>query len=138
MVGIKKISLKEIKSKKGNILKFLSKKNNFYKKFGEIYFSEIKFGKTKGWNYHKRNKCHLSVISGRVKFHFLKKGKKKYFSKKITLSRKNYSMIIIDPKIFFSFKGLGKKNIIVNFMQNSHDPKETIKFSSINNIKIEN
>ena len=42
-----------IKNKKGNIIKFISKDNKLLSKFGEIYFSEIKKGKVKGWNYHK-------------------------------------------------------------------------------------
>ena len=47
MVGIKIISLPKIKNNKGDILKFLSKKSYFFKKFGEIYFSEINQNKTK-------------------------------------------------------------------------------------------
>ncbi len=137
MIKIKRFLLKDIKGKKGNLLKFVSRKDKFFKKFGEIYFSEIKYGKTKGWNYHKKNKCHLSVISGRVRFHILKKkGEKTYFSQKVTISRKNYSMMIIPPKTFFSFKGLDSKNIIANFMENYHDPKETLKFSEVKNIQI--
>ena len=33
---------KIIKNKKGSIIKFVNKKNKFFKSFGEIYFSEIK------------------------------------------------------------------------------------------------
>ena len=95
MIGVKKFPLKEIKTKKGNILKFLSKKDFFYKKFGEIYFSEVKFGKTKGWNYHKKNKCHLSVLVGKVRFHFLKKNKKNHFIEKKLF---NFNYI---PKYFY-------------------------------------
>ena len=40
-------------NKKGDIIKYLSKNDRFFKKFGEVYFTEIKKGKTKGWNYHK-------------------------------------------------------------------------------------
>ena len=136
MIGIKIIPLPKVKNNKGDILKFLSKKNNFFKKFGEIYFSEINQNKIKGWNYHTKYKCHLSVISGKVTFRFLKKNKKTFLNKKITLSKKNYSMIIVSPKIFISFKGLGKHNLVVNFLENPHDPKESLKFSSINKIRI--
>ena len=45
-------------------------------------------------------------------------------------------MMIIPPKTFFSFKGLDSKNIIANFMENYHDPKETLKFSEVKNIQI--
>ena len=44
---IKIIDLKSIKNPKGDILKYLSKDSKNYKKFGEIYFSEIKKNKKK-------------------------------------------------------------------------------------------
>ena len=50
---IKKVRIfknKIIKNKKGNLIKFVSTKNLFFKKFGEIYFNEINFKKQKGWN----------------------------------------------------------------------------------------
>ena len=40
MVKLKKIKI--IKNKKGNIIKFLNFKKNFFKNYGEIYFSEVK------------------------------------------------------------------------------------------------
>ena len=38
---------KIIKNKKGSIIKFITKKNIYFKSFGEIYFSEINANKTK-------------------------------------------------------------------------------------------
>lgn len=136
MNGIKKISLKKIKTPKGDIYKFLSKQDRYFKRFGEIYFSEIKKNQKKGWNYHLKNKCHISIIAGKVKFHFLKKKKKIYLSKKITLSKKNYKMIVVQPKIYFSFIGLGNFNLIVNFLENPHSKNESKKFKTVNNITI--
>ena len=40
--GLKKINIKIFKNKKGDLIKYLSLKNSFFKKFGETYFSEIK------------------------------------------------------------------------------------------------
>ena len=53
--SIKIINNKIIKNKKGDVIKFLNKKNNLFRGFGEIYFSEIKKNHTKGWNFHKKN-----------------------------------------------------------------------------------
>ena len=69
--GLKVYKQKIIKNKKGDIFKFLSKKDIFYKKFGEIYFSEIIRNKTKGWNFHKKNTCLLAVPYGKVIFNFI-------------------------------------------------------------------
>ena len=66
IIGIKKIKKKIIKNIKGDILKFFSKQDSFFKKFGEIYFSEIRKNKVKGWNYHKKNTCLLTVPFGKV------------------------------------------------------------------------
>ena len=40
--GVETFDLKIIKNSKGDILKFLSKKDKFFRVFGEVYFSEIK------------------------------------------------------------------------------------------------
>ena len=42
ITGLKVLNQKVINNKKGDILKFLSKKDSFFKKFGETYFTEIK------------------------------------------------------------------------------------------------
>ena len=69
---IKIIPLKISKNIKGDILKYLEKNNKYLKKFGEIYFTEIKKNKTKGWNFHKKNQCLITVPFGKVKFTFAK------------------------------------------------------------------
>ena len=68
--NVKKIKLKEINIKEGNILKYIDKNNRYFKKFGEIYFSEIKKGYYKGWNLHKRCQCLIFVPIGEVEFSF--------------------------------------------------------------------
>ena len=136
MNGIKLFKLKKIKIQKGNIYKFLSRNDKFFEKFGEIYISEIKKNSIKGWNYHLKNKCHLAVISGKVRFHLIKERNKKFFSRKIILSSNNYKLLVISPKIFFSFKGIDKKNLIINFLQNPHQKKESKKFKKVKDISI--
>ena len=66
--GVKLKKLKIINNPKGNIYKYISKKDSIFKKFGEVYFSEIFKGKIKGWNLHKKNTCIICVPSGKVKF----------------------------------------------------------------------
>jgi dTDP-4-dehydrorhamnose 3,5-epimerase len=112
-------------NKKGDIIKYLSKNDRFFKKFGEVYFTEIKKGKTKGWNYHKKYTCLLTVPFGKVEFIFIENdiGKKKI----ITISKKNHSIICVPPKIWFCFKSLDKLSIVANVIDGVHNKKETIK-----------
>jgi hypothetical protein len=51
---IKVIKLQRFNNRIGDTMKYLSKKSSFFKGFGEVYFSEIKKNKIKGWIYHKR------------------------------------------------------------------------------------
>ena len=122
---IKIIKLKKIKNKKGDILKYISSKNKYLKKFGEIYFTEIKYNQTKGWNFHKKSQCLISVPFGKVKFTFANNlnGKKKI---KI-IGKNNYSLIVLPPKIWFNFKSLDKLSLVANTINFVHNDKETLK-----------
>ncbi len=126
--GLKKINIKIIKNKKGDLIKYLSSKDNFFQKFGEIYFSEIKKGQTKGWKLHKKFKCHLAVISGSVTFNFVdfRKNSKTYLKRdKIRLSKKNHGILLVPPNIWFSFTTKNKVSIVVNTLNYPHSDSET-------------
>ena len=139
IIGLKKIKIKVINNKKGDILKFISKKSIFFKSFGEIYFTEIKNKQTKGWNLHKKNKCLLTVCYGKVIFNFIDGRKKsRTFNKleKIILGKKNYGIILVPPGIWFSFTTKNKISVIANFLNNPHTDKEIVKSNKIKNYKI--
>ena len=40
--SIKILKNKIFKNKKGHLIKYISEKDKFFKKFGEVYFNEIK------------------------------------------------------------------------------------------------
>ena len=123
---IKILKLPIIKNKLGDILKFISVKSKYFKEFGEIYFSEIKKNKTKGWNYHKKYFCFISVPVGKVKFTICKNFKQKT-KKIIIIGKKNYKLLIIPPKYYFSFRSLEKNSIVANILNKPHNKKETAK-----------
>ena len=129
--SVKVVKNRIIKNNKGSIIKYVSKIENFFLGFGEVYFSEIKYKKTKGWNYHKKYTCIITVPSGLVEFSIFN-NKKKLIKKKI--SKKE--ILIIPPKNWFSFKSLRKNSLIANFINGTHLVNETKKSNSINNIKI--
>ena len=68
IIGVKKIPAKSFKNNKGDLLKFVSKKDFFFKSFGEIYFNEINYKKKKGWIKHKKNQCIFAVAYGEINF----------------------------------------------------------------------
>jgi dTDP-4-dehydrorhamnose 3,5-epimerase len=124
---IKVFKLKKFNNPIGDTMKYLSRKSSFFKGFGEVYFSEIKKNKIKGWNYHKKYWCLLCVPFGKVKFNFKNQLNSKV--KSITIGKKNYSVIIVPPKIYFSFKSEVANSLVVNTINGVHNENETIKVS---------
>ena len=124
---IKIINLKKINKKDGDLLKYLDKKNKFFKKFGETYFSKIKYKRFKGWFKHKKNKCFLTVPMGSVEIKFKLKSK----IKKLTINDNSYKLVIIYPGTWYSFYSLSKNSIIVNTLDNIYEDHEVIKKKSL-------
>ena len=127
---IKKIKLKIIKNKKGDILKYLNKHILHPKKFGEIYFNQIKKNQKTGWIFHKKYFCYITVPVGKIQFTYKKNFKSK--GKSFVLSSEKYFLLRISPKIWFSFKGIKKSSLLVNTITGIHNDKEVLK----NNISI--
>ena len=116
---IKKIKIKKIKNSKGNIIKFFNFKLRLLNKYGEIYFSEVKKNKFKGWKFHERKNQVMTISSGIVEFSFKKKNQGKIIKIKLSYPNNLYA-IYIPKKTFYSFKCLSKqKAIIVNLVDES-------------------
>jgi len=111
---------KKIANKKGNLHKFVDTKSNFFKGFGEIYFTEINKNKIKGWKKHKKNSSLLKTIFGEVQFTFYYKDNFYH----INIKQTDNIIIQIPPNVWFSFKGISKKNLLCNFMNKAHSDKE--------------
>ena len=119
--------LKIIKNDMGDVYHFLKNNEKSYKKFGEVYLSTIKYNVIKSWRKHKKMTLNIVVPVGKIKFVLFddrrtSKTKNNFFS--VILSTDNYSRLTIPPKIWFSFKGINYKNILINFADIKHDPDE--------------
>jgi dTDP-4-dehydrorhamnose 3,5-epimerase len=117
---IKIIELKRKKNIKGQIIKIIDKNKNYFSGFGELYSSEIKKNRIKGWKKHNIMKMVIFVYKGKIKFNLIDK-KKNY---KITLDERMNKCIVIPPKIWFAFKGLKNINKLMNFSNIVHDKNE--------------
>ncbi len=123
---------KIIKNSKGNIVKYLSTKNKFFKKFGEIYFNKIKHRKKKGWILHKKNSCLFICIIGKVRFHVINKKKEEFF----TLTADTGKILKIQSNNWFAFESLNGTSILGNIIEQAHQDNEILKSKIINNYKI--
>ena len=127
-MGLSKINTIKLKistNQKGDVLKYLTRKNKYFKKFGEVYFTEIKKNKIKGWNFHKKCWCLLTVPYGKVKFTFAENINSK--KKTIIIGKKNYSLIVVPPRIWFNFMSIKKISLVVNTLNHVHNKNETLK-----------
>jgi len=143
IVGVKLIKKKIIENKKGNIIKFVSTKDSFFKKFGEVYFNKINNNKTKGWIFHKKTNCILSLIYGNVIFHLIdgRKESKSYNKEnkiRLNSNSKNICILIIPKRVWFSISSREKDSLIVNIIEKVHSDKEVFKKNKIKNYFIKN
>ena len=108
--------IKVIKNPNGNLFKLFSKNHDFFKKFGEIYYTEIHPNKFKGWKFHAKRTQVISVISGKVRF-FLKKNEEDK-PKIVDIESPNKLILLkIEPKTFYSFECKSKKkSILINII----------------------
>jgi len=132
---MKALKNKVIKSSKGSIVKYLSTKSKFFKRFGEIYFNEINHKKKKGWILHKKNVCLFICVFGKVKFHIIDKRKKEKF---FILPATTGKILKILPNNWFSLESLKGKSIIANILEYPHQDNEVQKSDIIKNYKIKN
>ena len=139
IIGVKKIPAKSFKNNKGDLLKFVSKKDFFFKSFGEIYFNEINYKKKKGWIKHKKNQCIFAVAYGEINFKLVddRKFSKSYGNEEnIKLNKSKHSILILPPGIWFSFTTNKKKSILINLVNSVHSDKEILKSKKIKKYNI--
>tara|TARA_B110000008_G_scaffold34633_1_gene30757 strand:- start:495 stop:908 length:414 start_codon:yes stop_codon:yes gene_type:complete len=130
IIDNKNISVKKLKiftNSKGNV--FLCYKEKVIDKkikIKEIYFTEIKYKKIKGWIKHKKISCNFVVPVGRIKFMFLDEKKKKIT--KIIVGKNNYRRISVPKNIWFAFEGLAKPiSLVVNYLDKINDNNDVLK-----------
>jgi hypothetical protein len=71
------------------------------------------------------------VPFGQVKFNFKKNLDQNTKAKAITIGKKNYSTIVVPPKIYFSFKSKVAISLVVNTINGVHAENETKKIPII-------
>jgi dTDP-4-dehydrorhamnose 3,5-epimerase len=135
--GVILTGLDEKYDDKGSVLHMIKSSSRNFCKFGEIYFSEIVFGKFKGWKLHKKQTQNICVPVGRVRFYLydLRDYSETYKQASIIeLSRDiNYNLLTIPPGIWYGFQGVNiSRSILANLVDIPHDPEESIKLPELN------
>lgn len=122
--------LKVIGDHRGAVLHMLRADSQWFRGFGEIYFSKILPGIVKAWKRHLRMFQHFTVPVGRVRFAFYDNRPESSTAGRtveIELGRPDdYKLLIVPPKVWCGFQGLGTTpSLIANRANLPHDPSES-------------
>ncbi|MEM3411807.1 MAG: dTDP-4-dehydrorhamnose 3,5-epimerase family protein [archaeon] len=121
-------SRKTILDDRGCIRHFMKCTDPEFKKFGEVYFSEIFPGVVKGWHLHTKMELNYVCIKGNIKLVLLdlrEKSPTKNKLMEIYLGEKDYKLVKIPPGVLNGFTAIGEGSAIVaNFTDMPYDPDE--------------
>ena len=127
--GLKCEALSLIPGEKGSVIKLIQKDKNSFPRFGEAYLSTIKQNEIKGWKKHTKMTCNLVVVTGEIEFiihDFKDEDQTIIESNNFLLNQDDYKKLTIPPCLWFAFKGIAKKNIVLNITDMMHDDAEVL------------
>lgn len=120
--------LRQIHDERGKIMKMLSRDDEAFSAFGEIYFSTVDPGAVKGWHVHDRMTLNYACVSGMIKFVLFddREGSPTRGElQEIFIGPENYVLVTVPPKVWNGFKGVSAEPAIVaNCTDEPHDPEE--------------
>ena len=126
--GIKIIKKKVISDHRGKIMHMMRSDDKHFKRFGEIYFSQVFPNKIKAWHLHKKMTLNYVAAFGKIKLVLYDDRKNsKTFGKiqEIFLSNQNHLLVSIPPNIWNGFTSAdGNLAVLANCSNIPHDKEE--------------
>ena len=120
--------LKQITVKNGDVYHALKMSDEEFCGFGEVYFSFIDVGTTKGWKCHSVMTLNLVVPFGEVLFVVLNEDKT--YHSEYKLGQDLYKRLTVPPRYWVAFHGLNApQSMIANIANIPHDPGEQMNAS---------
>lgn len=121
--------LRVIQDERGAVMHMLRADSPTFKRFGEVYFSEVNPGVVKAWKRHWRMTQHFTVPVGRVKFVIYDDRTDSVTRGRIgqyVLGRPDdYELLIVPPMVWYGFQGLANfPSVVANCSDIPHDPAE--------------
>lgn len=97
-------------------------------RFGEAYFSTVRFNAVKAWKRHRQMTANLVVPTGEIRFVIVddRPGTPDgHAVMEVVLSREKYQRLTVPPGLWMGFQGVGRGlNLLLNIADIRHDPAE--------------
>ncbi len=126
--GVTIIPLRTILDERGLVRHMMKCTDPHFKKFGEIYFSQIFTNAIKSWHVHRKMELNYSVVSGNIKLVLYDARPESPTYKEIQeifMGEENYVLVTVPPHVVNGFKAIGnEKAIVANCATIAHDPTE--------------
>lgn len=125
--GVKVIKLKKFPDERGTIYHMLRSSDDYFTKFGEIYFSKIYKGAIKGWHIHKQITLNYCVVSGMVKlvlFDARENSSTKGNLMELFIGDDNYCLVQIPVGVANGHKGITEIALLANVPDIPYDQLE--------------
>lgn len=131
IAGVVVEALRKIPDERGTIMHMLKESDDFFERFGEVYFSEAYPGVIKGWHEHTEQTQNYAVVSGMIKLVlFDSRADSPSFGglQELFIGDQNYSLVKIPPGVINGYKVIGSlKAIVANCSTLPHRPGEMIR-----------
>lgn len=111
--------LHQIGNDKGNLIKIRDKNDASSFEIKEIYQTDVIKSAIKGWKLHKKMTCRLYVINGIIDFYFSLDLEK--IDQKIRIGSDQNELLVVQPNVWFAFKGVCSRNSMLNFASVWHE-----------------
>jgi dTDP-4-dehydrorhamnose 3,5-epimerase len=131
--------LQEISDHRGSVLKMLRNDSYLFKKFGEVYFSEIHSGIIKAWKRHKQQTQNLTVLLEKVRLVIYDNRPTSSTNGKVAEYEfgrlEDYRLIHIPSMLWYGFQAIGDRtSLIANCTDEPHDPEESESLPTNSNL----
>jgi len=107
----------------GNVRRGLRLTDESFVGFGELYFTEIKKNRIKGWKRHTKMTLNLLPVSGEIALYI--KRNLNDIPEEVRFGFDDYKLVSIEPNVWVAFKGLADINVMANLASMEHDPSES-------------
>lgn len=124
MDGVTITPLRRIPTGHGDVLHAMKATDPGYHGFGEVYFSEVYAGETKGWKRHNRITLNLVVVSGSIRFYVYNDLTGERTSIELSPDGE-YARLTVAPGLWMAFEGTAEQtSLLMDLIPEPHDPSE--------------